>query len=189
MLKLVKTLLEHKDKYKEMVSEWQRYGGPYVPCIVEYDCGNPVDELDYDVDSKVVDYYSKGNVFDYDVDYFESSNFYFIFDDDDLIGMREVRHNLKTLGNKTIGYSACGIRPSKRKYGYALKAIEAMLEKLKEDGVEEAVVCYYSENQIIPKIIEKLDFKYRNSAISKVSNKEFKSYIKKYNVRRCFNWN
>ncbi len=126
-----------------------------------------------------VDDYSKGNVFDYDVDYFESSNFYFIFDDDDLIGMGEVRHNLKPLGNKTIGHIACGIRPSKRKQGYALKATEAMLEKLKEDGVKEAVVCHYSENQISPKIIEKLDFKYRNSMISKVSNKEIKCYTKK----------
>ena len=72
MLKLIKPLLQHKNKYKEMICEWQQYGGPYVPCIIEYDCGNPVDELDYDALLKVVDDYSKGNVFDYDVDYFES---------------------------------------------------------------------------------------------------------------------
>lgn len=54
-----------------------------------------------------------------------------------------------------------------------------MIEKLKEDGVDEVIVCHYSENNITPKIIEKLDFKYRDSVISEVSKKEIKCYIKK----------
>lgn len=179
MIKLVKPLLEHKNKYIEMIGEWQQYGGPYVPCIIEFDCSNPVDELDYNAVLKIVDDYGNGNIFDYDVDYFESSDFYFIFDDDELIGMGEIRHNLKPLGSKTIGHIACGIRPSKRNNGYALKATECMLEKLKEDGIEEAIVCHYSENNISPKIIQKLDFKFRNSVISEVSKKEIKCYTKK----------
>lgn len=40
MLKLIKPLKKHENKYKEMIKEWQLYGGPYVPCIVEYDCNN-----------------------------------------------------------------------------------------------------------------------------------------------------
>ena len=47
------------------------------------------------------------------------------------------------------------------------------------DGIEEAIVCHYSENEISPKIINKLGFKYQNSIISKVSNKEIKRYTKK----------
>lgn len=31
MLKLVKPALNHKDKYKEMIIEWQASKGPYVP--------------------------------------------------------------------------------------------------------------------------------------------------------------
>lgn len=180
MIKLVKPLLEHENKYKEMISEWKEYGGPFVPCIVEYNCSNPVDELYYDAVLKVVDDYSKGKVFDYDLDYFESSDFYFIFDDDNLIGMGEIRHNLKPLGKKTIGHLACGIRPSKRKQGYALKATEVMLKKLQEDKIQEAVICHYSDNNISPKIIKKLNFEYRNSLISEVSNKEIKCYTKKF---------
>jgi len=179
MIKLVKPSIEHKDKYKEMIKEWQEYGGSYVPCIIDYDCNNPVEELDYDAVLKVVDDYSKGNVFDYDVDYFGSSDFYFIFDDENLIGMGEIRHNLKPLGIKTIGHIACGIRPSKRQQGYALKSTECMIEKLKEDGVDEVVLCHYSENNISPKIIKKLDFKFRDSVISEVSKKEIKCYTKK----------
>ena len=161
MLRLVKPLLEHKNKYIDMINEWQQYGGPYVPCIIEYDCNNSINDLNFDATLKVVEDYSKGKIFDYDIDYFESSDFYFIFDDSDLIGMCEIRHNLKPLGKKTIGHIACGIRP------------------LKEDGIEDAIVCHYSENEISPKIINKLGFKYQNSIISKVSNKEIKRYMKK----------
>lgn len=179
MIKLVKPAIEHKEKYKDMIKEWQEYGGPYVPCIIDYDCGNPVDELDYGAVLKVVDDYSKGNLFDYDVDYFERSDFYFIFDDEDLIGMGEIRHNLKPLGLKTIGHLACGIRPSKRSKGYALRATECMINKLKEDGIDEVVICHYSENKISPKIIGKLEFVPQGDVVSPVSNKEIKRYTKK----------
>ena len=38
MIKLNKTTLEHEKKYKDMISELQKFGGPYVPCIIEYGC-------------------------------------------------------------------------------------------------------------------------------------------------------
>lgn len=178
MIKLVKPSLEHEDKYKEMINEWKNYGGPYVPCIIEYDCSNPIDELNYNDVLEVVKNYGNGKVFDYDIDYFESSDFYFLFDNEDMIGMGEIRHNLKPKGANTIGHIACGIRPSKRRQGYALKFVECMIEKIKEDGIKEVILCHYSENAISPKIIKKLDFKYRNSVISEVSNKEIKCYTK-----------
>jgi hypothetical protein len=129
----------------------------------------------------VVDDYSKGRIFDDDLDYFERSDFYFILDDEDLIGMGEIRHNLKPLGPQTIGHIACEIRPSKRKQGYALKSVEVMIDKIKEDGINEVIVCRYSENDITPKIIEKLDFKYRNRVVSEISKKEIKCYTKRMN--------
>lgn len=178
MVRLVDPTWDHENQYREMIAEWQQHGGPYVPCIVEYDCSHSVEELDYEAVLKVVNDYRNGKIFDYDVDYFESSNFYFIFDDEDLIGVGEVRHHLKELGSQTIGHIACGIRPSKRNMGYAYKATKCMLEKLKEDGEKEAIVCHYSENHISPKIIQKLDFVYRNSVISEVSGKEIKCYTK-----------
>ena len=181
MLHIEKPNINDKEKYKEMIKEWQEYGGPYVPCIIDYDCQNPVETLNYDAVLEVVDNYSNGKIYDYDVDYFESSDFYFIFDDEELIGMGEVRHNLKPLGKQTIGHIACGIRPSKRKQGYALKAVEIMLDKLKEDGIKEAILCHYSENNISPKIITKLGFKFRDSVVSEVSKKEIKCYTKDIN--------
>ena len=40
MIRLVKPTIEYKDKYIDMIKEWKEYGGPYVPCIVDYDCNN-----------------------------------------------------------------------------------------------------------------------------------------------------
>lgn len=179
MLRLVKPTIEHKDKYKEMIKEWQQYGGPFVPCIIDYDCKNSIEDLEYAATIKVIEDYSIGRIFDYDEDYFESSDFLFFMDGEELIGMGEVRHNLKPLGISTLGHIACGIRPSKRYQGYARKAIECMIEKLKEDDIEEAIICHYAENNITPKIIAKLGFEYRSSIISEVSKKEIKCYTKK----------
>lgn len=181
MLKIVKPLLEHKEKYKEMICEWQQYGGPYAPCIIEYDCGNPIDQLDYSAVLRVVDDYSKGNIFDYDVDYFERSDFYFIFDDDELIGMGEIRHNLKPAGLKVKGHITCGIRPSKRRQEYAFNVTRIMVEKLRHDQIKEVVICHDHNNIIIPRIMKKLDFKYIDS--EDVYDTVIMRYMKKFSVR------
>lgn len=178
MLKLEYPKKEHKEKYIEMINEWKNYGGPYVPCIVEYDCENEMTENSYDCMLNVVEEYRNGKIAEYDVEYFESSDFLFIFDDDELVGVGEVRHNLKELGKNTIGHIACGIRPSKRKQGYALKATELMIDYLNKDDIDEVILCHYEENKISPKIINNLGFTFRNSTISKVSKKEIKCYIK-----------
>ena len=162
-----------------MIEEWQAYKGPYVPCIIDYDCNQKIEELDYNATLKVIEDYHKGNIFDYDKDYFESSDFLFLMDAEELIGMGEIRHNLLPLGINTLGHIACGIRPSKRNQGYAREAVDAMVKCLAEDGIDEAIVCHYAENQITPKIIKKLGFEYRNSVMSKISNKEIKCYTKK----------
>lgn len=178
MINLVRPTLEHNKKYKEMIKEWQENGGPYVPCIIKYDCQNPLDQLDYNAVLKVVDDYSKGKIFDYDREFFDSSDFYFIFDDEELIGMGEIRHNLKPLGIKIKGNITCGIRPSKRNKGYASKSIEYMIEKLKDDKTSEVIICHESEDNIIPNIMKKLDFKYRNNIFYENCEKEIKCYTK-----------
>lgn len=178
MLKLVTPSIEHKNQYKEMIKEWQQYGGPYAPCIIEYDCSNPVDELDYDAVLKVVDDYSKGKVFDYDKDFVRSADFYFLFDENNLVGMGEIIYLLCDI-YQSIAQITLGIRPSKRNKGYATETVKQMIKRLKENRMDEVNVWHDSEDNIIPKIMEKLSFQYRNSEISEVSKKEIKCYTKK----------
>ena len=66
----------------------------------------------------------KPEIYDYDIDYFVSSDFYFIVDEDELIGMCELRHNLSKLGQEVKGNINCGIRPSKRNKGYCQNTIQ-----------------------------------------------------------------
>lgn len=129
------------------------YGEFYVPFAIDYDCNHLKEEFDYNASLKVINNYSKGKIFDYDIKYFESSDFLFIFDDEELIRMGEVRHNLQKLGEETIGHIACGIRTLKRNQRYAEKSIELMLERLKESILAEAIICHYAENNTTPTIL------------------------------------
>ena len=179
MVYLRKPSLEDKEKYIDMIREWKEFGGPYVPCIIDYDCNRPLEELDYDAVLTVAENYSNGKLYDYDVEYFESSDFYFIFEDEELIGMGEVRHNLKPLGKQLKGHIVCGIRPSKRRKGYAFHAVELMIQKLKEDNVKEVFLCHYEEDEIGYMIISKLNFKYKDSTASKDNGRKIMCYIKR----------
>lgn len=163
MLFLKKPSLDDKEKYIDMISEWKKYDGPYVPCIVNYDCSRPLDDLDYDAVLEVVQNYSVGKVFDYDIDHFDSSNFYFIFNNQNLVGVGEVRHNLKPLGQQTIGHIMCGIRPSMRRKGYASQAVKLMIEKLKDENVNDIILCHCVDDIISSKFIKQLGFEFRNS--------------------------
>lgn len=178
MLTLIKPLLEHKEQYKEMITEWQQYGGPYAPCIIEYDCSNPVNELDYDAVLKVVDDYGKGNVFEYDEDFVKSSDFYFLFDYNHLVGMGEIIYPV-TDTYESIGQIIIGIRPSKRKQGYATKAVRCLLEKIKENKVRNAMVIHDLSDDSSNKIMKKFNFEYDHSEISEISKQKINYYTKK----------
>lgn len=173
MLELIKPSLKYKDKYLEMIKEWQEYGGPFEPCLIEYDCNNPIDSLDYDAVVEVADNYSNGKIFEYDLDYFTSSDFYFLVDEDELIGMCEVRHNLTLIGQDIKGNVNCGIRPSKRNCGYCQGVINKLLKTNKENIF---YMCFDESNCIMQKVAAFLGFKQRKSTA--VEGKVIASYIK-----------
>ena len=177
MLKLVKPSLEYKEKYKEMINEWKNYGGPFEPCIIEYDCTNPAEELDYNAVIDVVNNYSKGNIYDYDKDYFLSSDFYFIIDENELIGMCELRHNLLALGKEIKGNINCGIRPSKRNKGYCQNTIKELINIFRNKYGNIIYMCFDEGNTIMSKIANKFDFKYKKT--TQTENKNILSYNKK----------
>lgn len=177
MVRLQIPTVEQESNYKEMIKEWQQYGGPYAPCIIDYDCQHSIEELDYGAVLKVVHDYSVGNLFEYDLENFERSDFYFVFDDDSLIGMGEIRHSLKPLGKEFVGNIAIGIRPSERKKGYGLRATECLIEKLKNE-TKEIILCHASKDIISPKICKKLDFEFDNTVTLEDNQREIKRYTK-----------
>ena len=173
MLELVRPNLDYKDGYIEMIKEWKEYGRPFEPCLIEYDCNNPIEKLDYCSMINVANDYSKGKIFEYDINYFDASDFYFIVDENELIGMCEFRHHLSNIGQDIKGNVNCGIRPSKRNCGYCQGAIKELLKEREEDNF---YMCFDESNEIMQKVATFLGFKQRKSTT--VDGKVIVSYIK-----------
>jgi predicted acetyltransferase len=176
MIKIVNITEEYKDRYYEMINEWKKDNHQLVPCIIDYDCNHKIYEDTYKNLMDVVNDYRSG--LQKDKEYYESSSFYFIVDESNLIGSIEIRHNLSELGRNTIGHIAIGIRPSKRGNGYAKKAVNLAIDMLKNDNIKEAIMCHYKENNLSERMIKSLGFKLKNITISKVSGKEICCYTK-----------
>lgn len=176
MIKILDITEEYKDKYYDMINEWKNDSYQLVPCRIDYDCNHEINADTYKNLMDVVSEYKNGE--QEDKEYYNSSNFYFIVDNDQLIGSIEIRHNLTELGSKTIGHIAVGVRPSKRKKGYAKQAINLAIDMLKNDNINEVIMCHYKENNLSENMIKSLGFKLKSSVISKVSNKEICCYAK-----------
>ena len=107
------------------------------------------------------------------------STLYLSFDQDELIGMIDIRHylnqNLENCGGH-IGYS---IKPSKRRLGYGSKQLELALEKCKELNLKEVLLTCDSSNIGSKKIIIK------NNGIfhSKINGKN--EDIERYWIKLC----
>ena len=90
--------------------------------------------------------------------------------------MVEVRGKLKSLGQNIKGHINLGIRPSKRNKGYATKVIETVTKKMKDNGVNEVIICCNSEDVIIPEILKNQNFVHYN--ILKFNNRKISCYTK-----------
>jgi predicted acetyltransferase len=176
MIKIIDITEQYKDKYYDMINEWKTDNHQLVPCIIDYDCNHTVEEDTYKNLLEVVNEYKSG--LQKDKEYYYSSNFYFIVEEDRLIGSIEIRHNLTELGKNTIGHIAVGIRPLERKKGYAKQAVNLAINILKNDNIKEVIMCHYKENNLSERMIKSLGFELKNITVSKVSGKEICCYTK-----------
>lgn len=77
-------------------------------------------------------------------------------EDDRIIGMVNIRHNInKYLEESFVGHIGYAVRPSERKKGYGTKILEKGLLKLKELGIEKAIIGCYENNVASKKVILK----------------------------------
>lgn len=171
MIKLVKPAIQFKEKYIDMIKEYKENKEIVAPCIVEYDCNNPIETLDYDSMLDVVNSYERGSVFEYDKENFESSCFRFIINDnEDLLGVCEIRKGLKEQGTLTKGHLSIGIRPSERNKGYGFKATKEAVNVVKSHGVTNIIIIIDESNAPMKKILNRLGFFKRKNASSYILN-------------------
>lgn len=145
MLDIIKIDTTNRESYINMIKEWKENGNDLKPCIIEYDCSNSIDELNYDSTMKVADDYSKGLVFDYDRYNFKSSDFLFIVYNNKLAGMIEIRHNLLENGQKNKGTFSIGIRPSMRNIIHVKDIINLAIKRINDEDI--FVLCEDKEIQ------------------------------------------
>lgn len=171
MIKLTKFKEENYTEYLEMYNEFIKHKSDLIPDVLELECKN---EQDYK--NILVEISNRENGKHEDLDWYKDSYYFLAFDDDELIGIACIRNNLTKRGYDVWGNIAYGVRPLKRKKGYATKIAEELVHKCKELGMKEVILCHYEDNIISPKIFNKIGAKYANTTGSTVNDKKIKRY-------------
>ena len=72
---------------------------------------------------------------------------YLVFDDNEkLIGMLSIRHDLPDKLVQKYGHIGYGVRPSERRKGYATKMLAYALEECKKLGLNKVILGCYKQN-------------------------------------------
>lgn len=71
---------------------------------------------------------------------------YFLFDNDKLVGILNIRYDLSLDLVEKYGHIGYGVRPSERQKGYATKMLKFALDECKRLGLSSVVLGCYKEN-------------------------------------------
>jgi len=73
---------------------------------------------------------------------------YLVFnDEDELVGLLNIRYDLTNEKAMEFGHIGYGVRPSQRRKGYATKMLQFALNECKKYGLEKVIVACYKENK------------------------------------------
>ena len=139
-LRLVQPTMEHKDRYEEMMDEWENFGGRINPGAMRR--------------------YSKklGRNVSYEhwlgwmeEDRKETQSLYFLMQGERILGAISLRY--RSMG--IDGHIGFGIRPSERRKGYATKMLELALPLMREYGQNPVIISCAKDNVGSAKTIQK----------------------------------
>lgn len=173
MIKLIEFRKEDFNEYIKLYNEFIENKSDLIPDILELRC-DTIDEYE----NLLIELENRKNGNHLDIDWYKDSYYFLAYDDKKLVGIGCIRNNLTKKGYDIWGNIAYGVRPSERKKGYGVKIAEQLVEKCRNLGIKEIILCHYEDNIISPKIFKKIGAKYVNSIDSTVSSKK----IKRYNI-------
>lgn len=127
-----------ENEYAEMLNEWLITGENLVPFVLQFD------SKDFKNYVKLLKGFSKG--INIDPDFVNHSTFWLVNNDNKILGVSNIRHELTKgllLEGGHIGY---GIRPSERRKGYATAILKMSLEKIAEFGIRKVLVTCAKSN-------------------------------------------
>ena len=146
-LRLIEPTPKYKKQYIDMIEDWKKSGEKMVPYVLkfEYDDFEALVNRLFDIrdlpfeDEKVV----------------SSSTYWLVNQDDKILGVVNIRHQLNDSLLEIGGHIGYGIRPSERKKGYATELLKLALLKAKDLGITKALLTCDKDNLGSSKTITK----------------------------------
>jgi len=129
-MKLVTPSIKYKTQYLDMLADWEKTGEKVVPFVLRYDTN--------DFDAFVDKLFEAQTVAD--EGFVCHSTFWLVNEDDVIVGVSNLRHELNDKLLAGGGHIGFGIRPSYRRRGYATKILELSLIEAQKRGIEKALV-------------------------------------------------
>lgn len=143
MYKLVKPSLKHEEKYLDYVADW---GEESMTPLTS-------DIRDMDYKSLLEYFYQAEHDINLPIGYVPDSNYFFVDEEENILGFVNIRHYLNEILFKIRGHIAYGIRPSKRGVGLSKKMLELALGKAKEMGIKRVLMVCDKSNVASAKTI------------------------------------
>lgn len=138
-LRLVQPTMEHKDRYEEMMDEWEYFGGRINPGAMR--------RYSKKLGRKVSYEHWLGWM---EEDRKETQSLYFLMQGERILGAISLRY--RSMG--IDGHIGFGIRPSERRKGYATKMLELALPLMREYGQNPVIISCAKDNVGSAKIIQ-----------------------------------
>lgn len=145
MVLLIKPTIELKDPYINFYEEWKESGEKMVPWVIAKDPTDFEEMLKSMIDSENGENLPEGWVPD--------STFWLVDQNHTVLGAVNIRHELTDYLFNCGGHIGYGIRPSERKKGYATQLLALSLEKVKNLGIQKALVVCDAWNIASEKVI------------------------------------
>ncbi|WP_249871613.1 GNAT family N-acetyltransferase [Oceanobacillus saliphilus] len=142
---LAKPTFDLKSKYIDFYQEWKESGEEMIPFVIKKDPKNFQSMLDYLSDCE------KG--IEPPESWIPESSTYWLIDNNEMIGVVNIRHRLTEPLFNAGGHIGYGIRPSKRGKGYATQILSLTLEKAKDLKLEKVLLVCSSTNKASKKVI------------------------------------
>jgi predicted acetyltransferase len=131
---LIKPTSKLKEQYLSFYKEWKESNEDLIPWVISRDPEDFEGMIDFLIKNEEGINLPEGRVPD--------STHWLVAEDDQIIGVVNIRHGLTEKLLNSGGHIGYGIRPSERRKGYATQLLALALEKTLELGINKVlVVC------------------------------------------------
>ncbi|MDD3067851.1 MAG: GNAT family N-acetyltransferase [Acholeplasmataceae bacterium] len=144
MYKLIKPQKKHKKAFISYIEEW----GMESITPVTFDLKNETYETLLDR------FHQAKHDLNLPSGYIPESNYFFVDEDEKIIGCVNIRHHLDEVLYRIRGHIAYGIRPSRRGEGLASMMLEVALKKAKKLGIDRVLMVTDKNNIASAKVIQ-----------------------------------